>query len=291
VTPAPTTLTSEEAQRALDILQDAKKRDEQIETLRSIVRISPSEGTRVAAAGASPAATADGFGTDVLSEASTKIGGLSAEFGHSVRATTKFPMLWRWLINMATDPYAQHLVLSLLWRAAAVTLLAVLVERAAQYALDTRAARDVIQAVHIEPLGHDLEATSDALRVTWLRRTIARTPHVVARLALELLPIAAFAAVNNSLLATSIGEDPGARVAILALVNACVVCGAVLSVLRAFIGSSTVGTSLFTLRAETVMAIEVWTQRIVGAAVPPISRGRGRRAKQGPVRDTWAKFG
>jgi small-conductance mechanosensitive channel len=299
VTPAPadahTTLTSEEAQRALDVLQDANKRDELIETLRSIVRVSSSPGTQAAPAGVTPATTADGFGADVLSEASIKMGELSAQFGHSVRATTKFTLLWRWLANLATDPYAQHLLLSLLWRAAAVALLALLAERAAQYALrrpltrlNTRAASDIIQAVPIEPLGGDLDAVSNARRVTWLRRTIARTPHVVARLVFELAPIAAFAAVGNSLLATSIGADPVARVAILALVNAYVVCRAVMSVLRAFIGSSTAGTSLFTLSAETVVATEAWTRRIVGAAVFGLALANIARALGLEQRGYWA---
>jgi small-conductance mechanosensitive channel len=299
VTPAPadahTTLTPAEAQRALDVLQDANKRDELIETLRSIVKVSPFPATQATAAGVTPAAAADGFGADVLSEASTKIGELSAEFGHSVRATTKFPLLWRWLTNTATDPQAQQLLLSLLWRAVAVALLALLAERVAQYALrrplaalDARAARDVIQTVPIEPLGDDLAAASDARRVTWLRQTVARTPHVVARLVLELAPIAAFAAVGNSLLATSIGADPVARIAILALVNAYVVCRAVMSVLRAFIGSSTAGTSLFTLRAETVAATETWTRRIVGVAVFGLALANIARAVGLERRGYWA---
>ena len=277
-TPAPagahTTLTSAEAQRALDILQDTDKRDELIETLRSIVKVSSLPAAQTTAAGATPAAAADGFGSDVLSEASTKIGELSAEFGHSVRATTKFPLLWRRLTDAATDHQAQQLLLSLLWRAVAVAVLALLAERVAQYALrrplavlDERATRDVNQTAPSEPLSGDLAATSNARRVTWLRRTVARTPHAVERLVLELAPIAAFAAVGNSLLATGIGADPVARIVILALVNAYVVCRAAMSVLRAFVGSSTAGTSLFSLRAETVTATETWTRRIIGLSV------------------------
>src|SRR5271156_5106148 len=74
VTPAPadahTTLTSGEAQRALDVLQDANKRDELIETLRSIVKVSSFPATQNTPAGVTPAAAADGFGADMLSEAS-----------------------------------------------------------------------------------------------------------------------------------------------------------------------------------------------------------------------------
>jgi moderate conductance mechanosensitive channel len=276
VTPAPAdrhaALTPAEAQHALDLLQDAGKRDELIETLRSIVKVSPPSPIQ-AAPGADSAAAADGFGADVLSEASSKIGELSAEFEQSVRATMKFPLLWRWLTDTASDPQAQQLLLSILWRAAAIALLALLAERIVQFALrrplaalDAHAARDAIQIGPAEPLG-DGAAARDARSVRWLRRTVARLPLVVARLVLELAPIATFAAVGNSLLATSVGADPVARIAILALVNAYVVCRTAMSVLRALIGGSTQRMSLFTLRADSAAAIETWTRRIVGVAV------------------------
>ena len=255
-------------------MQDAAKRDELIETLRSIVKVSSVPPTQPTPPGVDPAAAADGFGADALLQASTKMGELSAQFEQSVRAATKFPLLWRWLTNTATDPQAQQLLLSLLWRAAAVALFALLAERLVQFALrrplaalDARAARDAIQTGPVEPLGADMAAALHVRRVTWLRRAVARAPHVAARLVLELAPIAAFAAVGNSLLATNIGADPVARIAILALVNAYVVCRTVMSVLRAFVGSSTPGTSLFTLPAETVEATETWMRRIVGVAV------------------------
>jgi moderate conductance mechanosensitive channel len=277
VTPAPAdahaTLTPAEAQRALDVLQDAGKRDQLIETLRSIVKVSSPGPTQAAPAGADPVA-ADGLGADTLLQASSKIGELSGQFEHSLRATTKFPLLWRWLTNTATDPEAQQLLLSLLWRAAAVAFLAFLAERLVQFALrrplaalDARAAPDAVQTGPVEPVGAAMAAPSDIHSVTWLRGAVARAPHVAARLVLELAPIVAFAAAGNALLATSIGADPVARIAILALVNAYVVCRTVMSVLRTLIGSSTQRSSLFALPAPIAAAIEAWTRRIVGVAI------------------------
>jgi hypothetical protein len=156
ITAAPTdahsTLTPAEAQRALDVLQNATKRDELVETLRSIAKVSPAPPTQPTGASAEPATAADGLGADTLLQASTKIGELSAQVGHSVRATTKFPLLWRWLTNTATDPQAQQLLLSLLWRAAVVALFALIAERGAQFALrrplaalEARAAHEVVK--------------------------------------------------------------------------------------------------------------------------------------------------
>jgi len=277
VAPAPAdaraAVTPAEAQRALDFLQDAGKRDALIDTLRSIAQVSSAPPASTPPASA-PAIAADGFGADWLSEASSRIGSFSAEFGHSVRATTKFPLLWRWLTNTARDPEAQGLLLSILWRAVAVGLLALLAERVAQFALrrplaalDAHGAREVVPAETGEPPGADMAAALHVRRLTGLRRAVARTPHVAARLVLELAPIAAFAAVGNSLLATNIGDEPVARIAILALVNAYVICRTVMTVLRAFIGGSAQKTSLFALPPSNAVAIERWVRRIVAVAV------------------------
>ena len=255
-------------------MQDTGKRDELIETLRSIAKVSTVPAVQSVTLGAGSAAVGDGFGADVLSEASSKIGELSTEFGESVRATTKFPLLWRWVTNTANDPQAQQRLLSILWRAVAVALLALLAERLAQFALrrplaalDARAARETSPADHLEAVGADTAAALHVRRLTGLRSAVGRAPLVAARLILELAPIVAFAAVGNSLLATSIGEDPVARIAILALVNAYVICRTVMSVLRALIGGPTQGTSLFALPADIAIATEAWVRRIVGVAV------------------------
>ncbi len=231
----------------------------------------------------------------MLSEASSRIGELSAEVGHAIRAMTKFHLLGRWLMRTASDPQAQQLLTSLLWRAATVALLALLAELIVQFALrrpiaalQARATRDVIQTGPVEPLGQDHDSVSDARRVTWLRRTVARTPYVVARLFLELAPIAAFAAIGNSLLATDIGADPIARIGILGLINAYVVCRIVMSVLRAFIGPSATATSVFILPAEAVAAAETWTRRIVGVTVFGLALANIARALGLERRGYWA---
>jgi moderate conductance mechanosensitive channel len=177
-----------------------------------------------------------------------------------------------WLTNTAGDPEAQQLLLSLLWRVVTVALLALLTERLAQFglrrpltALESRATHDVVPTSPIAPVDADTRANVSRLRE--LRKALGRAPYAVARLVLELVPIAAFAAVGNSLLATAIGTDAVARIAILALVNAYVVCRVVMSLLRAFIGGSTRKASLFALPAEVAVAAEIWVRRIVGVAV------------------------
>jgi small-conductance mechanosensitive channel len=260
-----------EAQRALDVLQDVAKRDELIENLQAIVKVS---SRPVAALTAPGAVAADGFGADSLLQVSTTIGELSAQIKTSVRRATKFPQLWRWLTNTATDPQAQELLLSLLWRAVAVALVAFSAERLVRFvfrrplaALEALATDVPIQAGRISQLDAEKAAAVPFGRVNWLRKALARAPQAAARLALELAPIVAFAAAGYSLLTTNIGADPIARIAILALVNAYVICRFIMSTLRALICSSPPGMSLLAVPANTAIAAETWMRRMVGATV------------------------
>src|SRR5271165_3538378 len=159
---AASTLTPVEAQHALEVLQDPAKRDAAIETLQTIAKVAApaaAESTSPAAESTSPAAQpaapaaplviADGFGAELLLEVSTEMGDLSAQFEHSVRAVTKFPVFWRWLTETATDPDAQALLLGFLWRGLTVAVLALLAERLVGFglrrplaALEARAAHD-----------------------------------------------------------------------------------------------------------------------------------------------------
>jgi small-conductance mechanosensitive channel len=94
-----------------------------------------------------------------------------------------------------------------------------------------------------------------------------RLPFVLARLALELAPVVAFAAIGNLLLATEIGSAVTPRVIILAVVNAYVLCRSVICVMRALVSPATSQPSLFVVGGETAAYIDVWVRRIVVFAV------------------------
>jgi small-conductance mechanosensitive channel len=216
----------------------------------------------------------DGSTAETLLLASTEIEELSGQIAESVRATTKFPIFWRWLVNTATDPQAQDLLFGFLWRLATVAGLALLTEylvrlalRGPFAALEARAARASIQIGAVESRGDNGGvARSPGRRLTRLWKLFARLPFAATRLILEIAPIVAFAATSNSLLAI-IGAEPVARIAILALVNAYVLCRAAMSVVRALASSRAPETSLFMLPGETATAIETWTRSIVGVTV------------------------
>ena len=269
---AGTTLTPVEAQHALEVLQDAGKRDALIETLRTIAKAAPAAPPPTAAAAPSPVGM-DGFGSEALQQLSAEMGDLSAQFEHSVRAVTKFPAMWRWLTSTATDPEAQGETFGFLWRGLAVAVLGLLAERLVRLALrrpftalEGRAAHDHRGEAVATPDADQVDASS-ARRVWRLRMALGRAPYAVAHLILELAPIAAFAAAGNLLLTTSIGAEPVARVMILALVNAYVLlpdCDE-----RAANGPLQFGarSEPFRLPAKTAAAIEAWLRRLIGVTV------------------------
>jgi small-conductance mechanosensitive channel len=268
------TVTPAEAGQALDVLQDPSRRDALIQTLQTIARTSTPQPSPSVTPSVTPPLVSDGSTAETLLLASTEIEELSGQIAESVRATTKFPIFWRWLVNTATDPHAQDLLFGFLWRLATVAGLALLTEylvrlglRAPLAALEARATRASVQIGAVESRGDDGGvARSPGRRLTSLWKLFARLPFAATRLILEIAPIVAFAAAGNSLLAT-IGAEPVARIAILALVNAYVLCRTVMSVVRALASSRAPETSLFMLPGETATAVETWTRSIVGVTV------------------------
>ena len=268
------TVTPAEAGQALDVLQDASRRDALIQTLQTIAKTSTPQPSPPLTPSVAPPLVSDGLNAETLLQASTEIEELSGQIAESVRATTKFPIFWRWLVNTATDPQARDLLFGFLRRLAAVAGLALLTEylvrlalRSPFAALEARAARAPVQIGAVESRDDSGGASrSPGRRVTRLWKLLARLPFAATRLILEIAPIVAFAAAGNSLLAI-IGAEPVARIAILALVNAYVLCRAAMSVVRALASSRAPETSLFTLPGETATAIATWTRSIVGVTV------------------------
>ncbi|MBV9288067.1 MAG: small-conductance mechanosensitive channel, partial [Hyphomicrobiales bacterium] len=257
------------------MLQDAPRRDALIETLQTIAKISTPQPSSFPAPTPAAYETDDAFGAQALLKASAKVEEISDQIAQSVRATTQYPLLWKWLVKTGTDHDSRDLLFGLLWRLATVAGLALLAEYAVRWALRrpfaalaARAAGAASDVGVNGALAHNAGVTrSSGLPLTRLRRSVARLPFAASRLILELAPIAVFAAVGNALLATNIGAEPIARIAILALVNAYVLYRTVMSVVRSLACDRAPETSLFILPGETAAAIETWMGAIVGVTV------------------------
>jgi small-conductance mechanosensitive channel len=277
-------LTPEQAKKALEILQDDKKRAELIETLRVIGKASPSSADPGGPGAKEPAQAipADNLGLQLLMQASDWLGEVSAQLAGAARAIADFPMVWQWLVQLATDPIARNTLLSTAWKLALVIVCALAAEWLVLRAIgrpmsvvaryvpalnpgqqqDRRQPGDAAQGLDSV---QETRRRNFVLAYAW--QLLLRLPFVLARLVLELLPVAAFAAVGNMMLATQLGSEAMPRVITVAMVNAYVLCRSILCVTRALVSPTTNQPSLLIIRDETAVYIDIWMKRIVVVAV------------------------
>ncbi|MGB3866453.1 MAG: mechanosensitive ion channel domain-containing protein, partial [Xanthobacteraceae bacterium] len=105
------------------------------------------------------------------------------------------------------------------------------------------------------------------VKLTRLWQALLRLPYVLARLALELIPVLAFVAVGLLILGTQIGDVTLTRLVILAILNAYALCRGLICGVRVLVGPL----GLFATREDTAAYIEVWARRILTVAVAGIT--------------------
>ncbi|MDB5655213.1 MAG: small-conductance mechanosensitive channel, partial [Tardiphaga sp.] len=278
--PVANALTPEQANRALETLQDDGKRNQMIETLRAIAQAAP---VKPEAKPAIPL-TADSLGAQLLLSVSQQISEIGREIANAARSVVRFPVLWNWLQRTAEDPATYNLLFDIAWKLALVFGVALaaewLVGRLLQrplVALEKRipyAARAPVRVIEkVDPPSStaditevpDLHRRHRSLTRAW--QSLVRLPFVLGRLLLELLPVVVFAGTATLLLGTEIGDAGVTRLAILAVVNAYVLARALVCVVRALFGPL----SLFTMREETAAYIEIWSRRIVAIGVSGVA--------------------
>lgn len=279
-------LSPEEARRALETLQDDKKRAQMIDTLRAIANASgPQQPAPPAPEQKSPIPlSADGLGAQLLLTVSEEIGEISSEIAGVARTLTNFPAFYYWIVRTANDPTAYNLLIEIAWKLALVLGCAFCAEwvifrlirrpvaflegrvpqstRLPAQALPIADPPSSVADVTPEP---DLHKRRHSLARIW--QLLLRLPFVLGRLVLELLPVFVFVGVATALLGTEIGEPTTVRLVILAVANAYAFSRGLICVIRALAGPF----GLFPVRAETAAYVEIWARRIVGVGVSGIA--------------------
>jgi small-conductance mechanosensitive channel len=226
-------VSSDDALRTLDVLQDPQKRDQLINALQTIAKAQPPPA-------ASPA-TPDSLGADVLVGASHFLNQIAGEALATVGAVRGVPLLWSWLKVMATDPWARGVLLDTAWRLVVILAVGLAVEW-----LVRRGVRRPILALvrQAPPNGNgpaeesaEARAESGETEPPRSRRIAAltllrRVPLVLGRFLLELLPVVAFLAVGHLIAATSLGGEDPPRLVLLAVIDAYALCAAILCIAR-----------------------------------------------------------
>jgi moderate conductance mechanosensitive channel len=279
-------LTPDQAKRALDTLQDDKKRAQMIDTLRAIANSSPQAQAAPPAPAPQPTIplAADSLGAQLLLTVSEQVGEISHQIADVARALTHFKAFYYWIVRTANDPAAYGQLLDIAWKLALVFGCAF----AAEWLVFRVIARPVAflegrvpQTVHLpaqtpafvdpsspaadETAQPELHQRRRSLAHAW--QALVRLPFVLGRLALELLPVLTFVGVATLLLGTGIGNLTTTRLVILAIVNAYALSRALICAVRALAGSF----GLIRVRAETAAYIEIWAQRIVTVGVSGIA--------------------
>ena len=295
-TAAPATqpaLTPEQAQQALEVLQDPAKRAQAIAVLEALAKAAAATPAPPAAVPAAtppakpapatppaPTLAPNSLGEQILLDASQWLASVSSQSMQTARSVTKFPALWRFIGSTAADPWSRRVLIDAAWKFVVVAIAAI----AAQL-LTQRLLRRPMHALsrHAEALrrrfapdddvppderGLD-EAERGQTEKHWRHLPHAmlllrRLPAVAARLVLELLPIAAALAAGYALLGAGLGTEPLTRLVILSLLHAYVLARLVTSVARTLLGPG----DPRLLPADDLTAVFVlrWLRRIAGVA-------------------------
>ncbi len=278
-------LTPDQAHRALETLQDDTKRAQMIDTLRAIAGAAPPPATAAPEQKTAMPLAADSLGAQLLLTISEQIGETSRDIADAVRTITRFPALWQWLQRTATDPATYGILLDIAWKLALVFGCALsaewLVGRAVRRPLALLEARippiarvpapvlvmaDPPPSPPADPAsGPERRRRRIDLAHVW--QSLVRLPFVLGRLALELLPVVAFAGIAMLLLSTEIGDVTTTRLAILAIVNAYAICRSLICIARSLVCQP----GLLTIRAETAAYVEIWARRLVTVGVGGIA--------------------
>ena len=311
--PAPA-LTAAQAREALDVLNDPHKRAQLVGTLDAIVKAESAQPASAAAtttapagAAAPPAASAaappppaaaapttpapakaepkvslapDSLGAAVLVGASGFMNRLSMRALGMVQAVQGFPLLWGWLVVLATNPLAHTLLREAAWRVAIAFAVGLLVQTGVRYLLRRPVA--ILEARSPEArhppsapaTPEDGEARAEAgdiepqrPRHVAARTLLRRLPLVVLRFLLELLPLAGFAIGGHVTAATRVGGSEQTRLIVLAMVDAYALCGGLVCLGRMMLSPESNRLRLVRVSNATAVWAMRWIRRILVVGV------------------------
>ena len=302
-TPAPTpaprppaaALAPAQAQQALDVLRDDRRRAELITTLEAIAHAAPPAGPKAAPATPAEAPAAlplapDSLGAQLVLQVSAALADVGTQLGATLHAVNDLPLLWRWLAAQATDDAARARVADAAWKLLVVMAAALAVEQAVRLVL-RRVRTAVSRGAHAAPgpaphepadmhptdtfeesglaaaEAGESERSARQRRLTGALAALRRLPYLFGRLLLDVVPIAAFALVGNALTGTALAQAPGGgpstRLTIIAVVQAYAVCRLVLAAVGMLVSPTSPRLRLLQVTDWAAEFLTRWSRRLV----------------------------
>jgi small-conductance mechanosensitive channel len=234
---------------------------------------------------------ADSLGAQLLVGASNWLSNLYLQLADDTRAVTDFPLITRWLRHLATDEDTRNDLIDAAWKLAVVLGAGLIAEWLLRRAIRRPAsalAEHAPAATLAEPGDpaaddtespsqtdaiDDAEAAPDSgqdrhdrprlkMKMTMLI-VLHRLPFALGHFALELLPVLAVMAVGYALVgSTPLGTPSQTRFVILAVVNAYVLCRAVVQVVNFLVAPAISRLRLLPVTDDGADYILVWSRRI-----------------------------
>ncbi|MBV8914783.1 MAG: mechanosensitive ion channel [Acetobacteraceae bacterium] len=302
--PAPSSapLAPAQAQDALAVLRDEKRRAELITTLEAIAKAAPAAAPAPVGASApapvgtsapAPAGTAaptvpplapDSLGVQVVTQVSAAVTEAGSQVADSVRDVNDLPLLWRWLQSQAQDPEARQQIGEASWKLAVVLACALAADLLLRRLLRRLRATvnawapATVNAEEPELPGESGEARAEAGETEPHRHRLNRAfgalrqlPFLLGRLVLDLLPIAGFVLIADLLLATRLGQPEKTRLVVLEAVQAYTYAAGLLALAALLFSPASPPLRLLHVSHWAAAFLTRWTRRIVIVAVVGIA--------------------
>ncbi len=267
-TPAAPAMTADQAKAALDLLNDPTKRAAVAAILQAILKAPVATN-----APADSALEPDSLGAQVLLRANTTVTRMGERIRDALRSARSAPLLWSWIVVMATNPLGQAILWDVGWRLLVALAAGLGAAWALRHMLRRPAARLDNAALALTPKPEnpedraevgDLEAPGDSggqvatlLNKLWL---------ALGRFGLTLLPLLGLLAAGH-LVALGAGGPQSSGLAIEAVLGATALSMALVQAARILLAPAEPGLRLVALNDSAATNLMRWSQRLIVIAV------------------------
>ncbi|PPQ37208.1 mechanosensitive ion channel family protein [Rhodopila globiformis] len=228
----------------------------------------------------------DSLGAQVLISAAAFANHLGNKAARALDTVQSLPLLYGWMVVMATNPVALHLLKDISWRVAVVLAAAI----ATDYGLRWAMRRPILRLEALapartpdeppepqpeeeqpdDPLARAEAGESEAPvppRRPSAWAFLRRLPVVLGRLVLDLVPVLGIAVTGHLVAASGVGGQTVSRLTIMVVIDSYAACRAILCLVRMLLSPRTARLRLFHLNDSAACYLMRWIRWMVVVVV------------------------